>query len=119
MNHNIVRKIRLSKLGCYNFKSIKEKELFEFVDKNLLGLKIVKLKGYTYHNFIMYFNNKDIHILQHNLENNYLYVSDELIWSVFKKEFGCNDDEIKHIIKNVMEQMYKIKNILPKIGVHL
>lgn len=37
---NILRKIRLNKLKFYTIK-IDEKDLFEFVDNNLLNLKIV------------------------------------------------------------------------------
>lgn len=38
---NIIRKIKLRKLGCYQTKD-SEKDLFDFIETNLLGLKEIK-----------------------------------------------------------------------------
>lgn len=47
---NIVRKISLAKLGFYEIKDNKL-ELFDFIEKNLLGLKEVLLEQYL--NYIL------------------------------------------------------------------
>lgn len=56
---NIVRKIKLNTLGCYNFKSIKENELFNFIKNNLFNLKIIELSVY-YKDTVFYFDKKKI-----------------------------------------------------------
>lgn len=107
---NIVRKIRLSKLDCYQIKE-SEKELFDFVETSLLRLKCVRLTEYP--EYDMYFNSEGKNIFQHDLKNNYLYINYNLIWLKFETDFGYNYDKIKEIVKNVAEQGYKLKNTIP------
>lgn len=98
----------MSKLGTYVIKT-NEKELFDFVDINLLGLKVVKLDEYPY--FIMYFNSDDKCIFQYNFKNNYLYVSHILIWRKLDSTFGYSYDEIKELINIVVKQAYNLKGV--------
>lgn len=86
-------------------------EIIQFIKNNLLGLKIVRLTEYP--EYDMYFDNEGSNIFQHDLKTNNLGVNYELIWKVFKIKFGYNYDKIKELIKSVIEQIYKIKEIEP------
>lgn len=110
--NNIVRKIRMSKIGCYNIKE-SEKELFEFIDNNLLNLKI-KFMIDWHPNYNLYFNSADENILQHNHMNGNLFVSNKLIWSVFETKFNYSYKEISDLIANIVEYAYKLKDISPE-----
>lgn len=110
---NIIRNIRLSKLGIYQIKE-SEKDFFDFIQKNLFGLKPVKSDVYS--NYIMYFNRKGENIFQHSLNSNYLYISYNLIWQQFEKKFKYNYQEIIDLIKYVVEKIYKLKDVIIKRG---
>lgn len=109
---NIVRKIILNELGCYQIKE-SEKKLFKFVKCNLLGLKPVNMSNSDY---IMYANSDNENIFQYNIKSYYLYVNQNLIWSKLESEFGYSYDETKNFIKIVAEQAYKLKNVTPEFA---
>lgn len=117
VNKNIVRNIKLSILGFYTIKD-EEKDLYNFVKQNLLGLKAVELDDFK--DFIIYFNNDDKNIFLHDLKTNDLWVND-VVWSKFEFEFefGYDYNEIKDIVKGVVEQAYKLKGITPKWQHHV
>lgn len=108
---NIVRKIRLNKLGCYIIKS-NEKDLFEFVKNNLLNLKAVKLDNYL--EAIMYFNNDGKLMFKHNLKNSNLYTND-FIFNTLENEYRYKYDDIYDLVEYVLEKVYKIKNVYVSI----
>src|SRR6478735_2045338 len=110
---NIIRKIKINSLGMYEFND-SEKELVNFIKENMLNLKQVKLKYYPISNF--YFKD-DKYIFQHNFKSNDFYVNDELIWEVFKTKFGYNYQEIYNLIKGIVEQAYKLSDIIPIKGI--
>lgn len=60
---NIIRKIRLNKLGCYNFKNEIEIEIFKFIENTLLGLTSVNSKNFDEFKFrdsyLLYFNKNE------------------------------------------------------------
>ena len=107
---NIIRKIKINSLGMYEFND-SEKELCEFIIYNMLNLKQVELKEYP--NYIMYFNDKEENIFQHNFKYNNFYVNNELIWSVFETKFDYNYKETSNLIKGIVEQTYKLQDITP------
>lgn len=116
-NINIIRKIKLSKLGCYQIKDC-EKELFYFIEKNIIGLKIVKNKEYF--NCIDLLNNNDKWIFMLDLNNNgydfnYLHSNYELVWEPFHIKFEYSYMDTHHIIKELIEDAYKFKNIFAVI----
>lgn len=112
-NSNITRKIRLSKIGCYQIKE-SEKELFNFIENSLMGLKAVELKDYP--NFVMYFNNDNKNILQYKRNINrdsWLGVNNLDIWNIFQTQFYYCEKETKQLIKNIVGETYKLKNVNP------
>lgn len=110
---NIVRKIRLNKLGCYEFKDY-EKDLFIFINKNILNLKKFTLEEYP--SFIFYFNSKNKSVFQHNLNNNSFYINRD-IWNVLYDKYNYKDFEIKKNVKEIFMDSYKIKeDIQPCLG---
>lgn len=109
-NTNIVRKIRLNKLGCYDFKSVKEEKLSKFIEKKLMKLIIVKLKNYP--KYIMFFNRQGKNIFQYDLKYNDLHVSG-FVWEVLEIEFEYDFLEIRYLINDVMEKTYKMKETRP------
>ena len=112
---NIVRKIKLEKLGYYICKDNKEKELFEFIKENLLNLTEVKLEYYK--NEIFWFK-KDKCIFNQPLNSDWFYVNDKLILEVFKTKFNYNNQELQHLIKGIIEKTYKIQFVIPVFMMH-
>lgn len=111
IHSNIVRKIRLSRLGCYEIKS-NERKLFEFIDKNLLGLKTIVLDDHP--SFIMYFNNDNKNVFEYKKENgNTMLGVNPLIWEKIKDDFYFTDEGVKILIKNIVENAYNLKHIKP------
>src|SRR6478735_3307862 len=103
---NIIRKIKLERLGYYNCKNNKEKELFEFIKEKLLNLKQVILKYYP--DYIMYFKD-DKCIFEQNLNSSWVYVNYHLICYIFETKFNYNHKETKQLIKSIVEQTYKLE----------
>lgn len=58
----------------------------------------------------MYFNIDEKIIFQFDSENHDLYVN-ELIWSDFKLKFGYSNNEMRKLIKVLVEKFY-IKNTI-------
>jgi len=111
---NIIRKIKLNQLGYYEFKD-SEKELSEFIKENLLDLKEIKLE-HKLNSVIMYFNNKDENIFQYHLNSNNFYFRLDYIGEVFEKKFNYNFQQTTTLIKNIMEQTYKLKGFQIKMS---
>lgn len=109
LNSNIVRKIKLSKFGSYLIKD-NEKELFDFIEHNLMGLKSVELKRYP--DYIMFFNNENENVFQYNILLNTLYVNTDLIWKILYRKFQYNADEIDLLISNIVKQAYKLNDVV-------
>lgn len=108
---NIVRKIRLSKLDCYQIKD-DESELFEWIEQNIMGLKNVVLKEYP--DYVMFLNKEGRNIFKYDFKNNDFSVRHDLIWSVLKNRFKYDSDQIGILIKNIVQQLYKLNDIDPK-----
>lgn len=105
---NIVRNIKLSKIGCYQIKD-DEKNLYQYIEKNLLNLKIVVLKKYI--GWVFYFNSNDKCIFMFYIIDNIIYINIFLL-NIFIHIFNYKkEDEIKIIIYNILSNDYKIKNI--------
>lgn len=103
---NILRKIRLNKLECYQTKD-NEKVLFDFIEDNILNLLKRKLDEYPYAEF--YFNlNKCIFL--HNKYSKTVYISVN-IWNEFQIKYNFDSDEIESMIKNIINNHYKINNV--------
>lgn len=47
--------------------------------------------------------------------NDRLWICDNKIWSNLKSEFGLNDQDIKDLIKNMVEEHFKMKVSTPNI----
>src|SRR6478735_8242485 len=86
-------------------------DLINFIYNNILNLKQVSLKYYSISNF--YFKD-DKYIFQHDLKSDYLYINNDLIWVVFKNKFNYNYQEICDLIKRIVEEAYKLRNIIPQ-----
>lgn len=110
---NVVRKIRLSKLECYQIKD-KEKQLFNFIENYLFKLKPVKLK--EYHNYIMYFDYDNKCIFQYDLNYHHFGINNELFFKFIDNKFSDNYGEIINIIEDIVTKFYNIKNIKTAIS---
>jgi len=125
---NIIRKYKLSLLK-YDFLTKKELEdlniifkevkyckenfeLIEFIYNNLLNLKQVKLKDYP--NDIFYFKDDKVIFEQYLLNTTLFFVNYYLIWGVFETKFNYNYQEIRNLIKRIVEQSYKMTEITPR-----
>lgn len=104
---NIIRKIKLNSLGCYNFKP-EENDLIEFVKDNLLGLKLMFDKKVN-NNY--YVNNNDREIIRYCMLYNDLYINYALIWNKFKTKFKLDDSDIEILMKDIVVKCYNIKII--------
>lgn len=114
-NINIVRKIRLSKLGCYNFKSVKEKEMFDYVEHNLLGLKLVELEEYS--EYVYFFNKEDKCVFRYNPSDKLFLIRYHFVWEVFANKFKYSYQsyqryqKTKEFFQSIIEYVYKIKDV--------
>src|SRR5271157_1158348 len=67
-------------------------------------------------NSVFYVNKNNEIIFEYekqNEKNDYFYVSYNKIWSVFESEFGYNYDEIRDLIKGILESHYKLESVTP------
>jgi len=107
---NIVRKIKLEQLGYYKCKDNKEKELFDYIENNMLNLKKIQLIKYPDH--IFYFKGNKC-IFKHNLILNLLCFRhiDLLFFSklLFNKQTN-------NLLNNIAKNITKIENIIVMIN---
>ena len=104
---NIVRKIKLEKLGYYTYKDNREKELFEFIKNNLLNLKEIYLD--EYHNEVFWFNKENV-VFIYSLK--YLCVDIRHdIWNFIETQLKFTYEETNIILRNIIKENYKINVI--------
>lgn len=104
---NIIRKIKLEKLGYYQYINNEEKELFIFVKENLLNLKKVKLKDYS--SKIFYFKDNNCIFIYDNKINNFNFKYK--FWLIFINNFNYTNKETKEILKSIVIYHYKLTGI--------
>ena len=92
-------------------KTTKEERFWELINETTL--KIDKSK---YPNLISGFK-KNRCLWEYNIKNGYLYLSYDLIWSVFKNEYSMSYNEIQSFIKNEIETIFNCKSVIPKSAV--
>ena len=101
---NIIRKYKLYRLGiivdndCLN--------IIKFIEDNILNLE--KFLDPDYPSFIFYMKDGKCY-LEYDTKNQYLYIRYEGIWDVFYKQFKLGDTEIQQIMKDIVEDHYKLK----------
>ena len=101
---NIIRKYKLHRLGiivdndCLN--------IIKFIEDNVLNL--IQFNYPDYPEYIFYMKD-DKNYLQYNIRNQELYVRYKWIWDVFYKQFKLGDTEIQQIMKDIVEDHYKLK----------
>lgn len=93
-------------------KKIDNGKLIEFCINNIINLSEEVFKD-EYTDYIFFFN-KEKCIFEYNIKTKYFYINKELIWDILEKEFNYNSDEIKSLIKDLVESYYKsCKEIIP------
>lgn len=102
-NINIIRKIKINKLGYYDFNDV-ENQIFKVIKDNLYDLK--KMYLYTY-DYYFYFKNTELIFYYDPIKNN-IRMNSSFIYQLF---FNIvEDDKLSDkIILDVIEYIYKIK----------
>lgn len=100
---NIIRKIKLSYLGCYQINDL-EKDLFDMIEQNFIGVKSYEL--FEYPNRYMYFNKNNKFIFSYYPINQEIYVSYK-VWI----DFNCHytEDESLNLLKILIGKTFNLK----------
>lgn len=118
--NNIVRKIKLSKLGCYQIKD-DELELFKWIEYNLLNLEIEQFDNNTTNFHInqklifQYFKDLD------HIRISYYWIYNIETWRIFTKihpESNPNNQYIINFIYPIIKGTYKIDIQKNKINIY-
>jgi len=67
----------------------------------------------------VYYVDKDRNLLFYyyqNIKNDYIWVNYDRIWSFFEEFFLMKEQEIQGILKDWLEETYKIKGFTPDMG---
>lgn len=107
---NLIRKIKLNKLGCYNFND-SEKILVNFIKEHLLNLRLVKLSADEFIDNLHYFNSDNKCIIDYHTRLNICYINSNLVENVLRSDFGYSYDEIKLILIDICNNFYKLNLI--------
>ena len=67
-----------------------------------------------YPNSIFYKKDNDV-LFEYNKKNGKIWCHYDKIWSVLKLNYGLNDQEIKDLIKGVVWETLKLKEVIPII----
>ena len=106
---NIIRKYKLYQLGiivdndCLN--------IIKFIEDNVLNLT-----EFNDPDFVFYMKG-DINMFQYDIKNQYLHVRHEGLWSIFHNQFNLESSEIEQIMKDIVEDHYKLKVETAKWGI--
>ena len=101
---NIIRKYKLYRLGIPIDNDCLK--IIKFIESNVLNL--TEFKDPVYPDFVFYMKG-DINMLQYNIKYKEVHVRYEGLCSVFSKQFNLEDTEIQQIIKDIVEEHYKLK----------
>jgi len=85
------------------------KDLFHTLTKNL----VVKIDEKEYPNFIFFFNENNNCIFKYNTKNGYFWCSYYNFIIFFYEKFNINWLILNEIIKDMMENHFKLKGITP------
>jgi len=123
---NIIRKIKLEKLGYYICKNNKEKDLFKFIKENLLNLTEIKLEESP--NEIFWFNNTEL-IFNYDIEFEMFGIRENIINYLSNKEINNLIKDICKSNKEInraytqdysfqlkIEELYKFSKLKAKIN---
>jgi len=61
---------------------------------------------------------KPLFMYYHDVENGWVYINYDRIWSVLEKDFGLNQDEIQGLIKEWLRGSYKLRRLTPMRSNH-
>lgn len=104
---NLIRKYKCYK--SFNIVDEKTKEIFDFVDENILNLEKFEWEDAKWKNLIFYMNSNGKCILEFYLKHGWLYVSFPDFWHVLEYKYKLNYSEINEYIKYQITKLYKIK----------
>ena len=102
---NLYRRYKISQLLDEPLSN-KEKEIVEFI---LTKIKDLTLFIDDMHNSHNYMNSKGEIIFEQDEENERLWVRYQDFWSVLEDKYSLTYDDIRVIIKSMVETTYKIK----------
>lgn len=102
---NLVRKYKIYK--SFNIVDVKIKEIFDFVDENLLNLDKFEINKYK--NWLLYMDFNGNCILEYNLTNQHLFVKYQNFCEVLENKYNFIYFNIKEFIKYKVETTYKLK----------
>lgn len=97
-------------------KSFETKESPEKWFKNLLSQMTIKQDREKYPYSLFFFLGNEIYMEQDKNYYYLLWVCHKRIWSKLKSKFGLKDQEIRDLIKNTVEEHFKIKVSTPSNG---
>ena len=87
-----------------------EKVILHFLNKRYGDLKVYKT--YKYPNSIFYIKDKKIY-MEHDLENDNLWVDYDTIWTELGNLFSLKYNEIHSIITKWVEEAYNLRGVTP------
>ena len=102
---NILRKYKLYKLG---FKiEPKILKIINFLEDSLFNLKKIEIKN-IYPDTIFYFKENKF-TMKYETKNKILSVINDIILLGLKKKYRLSDEEIREIVRYMVEEHYKMK----------
>ncbi len=102
---NLIRSIKISKLGVAIPE--KDKEIIEFVKSMLSDLILFKYIDTTESMF--YMNSEGKWILEQDNKNDMLWVRHEGFWNILEYKFSMSNENIRTLLKYMIEQVFKEK----------
>jgi hypothetical protein len=94
------------------------------MNKHLLERVIIKWLNKYYSNLtqrryknnselVFYVDSKNIIFMEYNKNNGYVWVRYSGIWHKIKSMFNVNDDDVELIMKQWIEETYKLEGVTP------
>ncbi len=108
---NLLRKLKINKITSVEFTE-KEKEIIGFI-KSILD-DLIPFKYNNYANSMFYMNSEGKWILEQDDKSNRLWIRYDDFWGVLDKTFSIEYDDIKNLLKYMVEQAFKQKVSTPQ-----
>ena len=105
------RQYKIAEVLGENFDDKEFLKMINHIKRTITNPDFKEFVDDKYPNLIWIGLSKDDIYMKHDLKDNYIWLDNDKIWSVFESKFAYNYQQIKNLTESVLETHYKLKEV--------